>query len=332
MLAVAAGADLLASDWPIALRLRGNTYLLPAISRPLELRSLDLQALREQVRSNPSDWMIEPLIPFGPERTDITLERLPAPPGSAHLLGTDETGRDVLARLIHGTRASLAVGLCSVALYVAIGLLFGTLAGFCGGKVDLIVSRLVEVMLTFPTLFLVLCIMAMVQRPSLVHLTLVIGLTRWPDVARLVRGEVLRVRELDYIQAARALGASDARIVFKHILPNALGPVRVAAAMGVAGVVLLESALSFLGLGAPPPTASWGEILAEAQRNMVSPGAWWLALFPGAAIFLTVTAFNLAGEGLRDAFDPRLRGADGAAPIGKSKVDRWKLDANLQSR
>jgi peptide/nickel transport system permease protein len=145
----------------------------------------------------------------------------------------------------------------------------------------------------------------MVERPTLLHLVLVIGLTRWPDVARLTRGEVLRVKQLEFVQAARALGASDLRVLLRHVIPNAMAPVLVAAAFGVAGAVLLESALSFLGFGAPPPSASWGEILMQAHRYVSSPGAWWLALFPGLAIFLTVTAYNVVGEGLQDALDPK---------------------------
>ncbi|MBI5545808.1 MAG: ABC transporter permease [Deltaproteobacteria bacterium] len=249
--------------------------------------------------------MLTTPVPFGPYRLDASLEMLPAGPSARHWLGTDETGRDVLSRLVHGTRVSLAVGLFAVAIYVLIGVSLGAVAGYFGGAVDVVISRTVEAVLTFPTLFLVLALMAMIERPTLLHVVLVIGLTRWPEVARLMRGEVLRVKHLEFVQAARALGASDARILFRHVIPNALGPVLVSAAFGVAGAMLLESALSFLGFGAPPPTASWGEILMQAHRYVVSPGAWWLALFPGAAIFIAVTAYNLVGEGLQEAMDPK---------------------------
>ena len=298
-------ADVFASDKPLALRLDGSFYLLPNLTDPLALRAQDNHTLRAQLRPERGDFMLAPLVPYGPYRADLDLPSLPAPPGPRHLLGTDEDGRDVLARLIHGSRVSLSVGLVAVAIYVLIGVMLGAVAGYFGGAVDVLVSRCVEVMLTFPTLFLVLALMAMVERPTLLHLVLVIGLTRWPDVARLTRGEVLRVKELEFVHAARALGANDLRIILRHVIPNAMAPVLVAAAFGVAGAVLLESALSFLGFGAPPPSASWGEILMQAHRYVASPGAWWLALFPGLAIFLTVTAYNVVGEGLQDALDPK---------------------------
>jgi len=304
--AVAALADVLASDLPLALRLGGRTFVLPNLVEPPELRSLDIPALRARLRPEEGDWMLEPPVPYGPYRTDLALPQLPDGPSARHRLGTDETGRDVLARLVHGTRVSLAVGLVAVALYVLIGVALGALAGYFGGAVDLVVSRCVEVMLTFPTLFLVLALMALIPQPTLAHLVLVLGLTRWPDVARLTRGEVLRVKELEFVTAARALGASPLRVLLRHVVPHCLAPVLVASAFGVAGAVLLESAPSCLGFGAPPPTASWGEILMQAHRYVTSPGAWWLALFPGAAIFLTVAAYNLVGEGLQEALDPRL--------------------------
>jgi peptide/nickel transport system permease protein len=302
---VALGADLLASDLPLAMRRDGQLYLLPGISRPVALLPHDNRSLRTLLRPERGDWLLAPPVPFGPYQTDLSLPALPAPPGEGHRLGTDEVGRDVLARLIHGTRVSLFVGLGAVALYVALGLLLGALAGYYGGLLDLVASRAIEVMLTFPTIFLLLAIVALVDRPSLLHLVLALGLTRWPDIARLVRGEVLRIRQLDYVQAARALGLSDLRIIARHVLPNAMGPVFVAATFGVANAILIESGLSFLGFGAPPPSASWGEILTQAHRHLATPGAWWLALYPGAAIFLTVGSINLVGEALREALDPR---------------------------
>lgn len=299
-------ADLLASDRPLAIRLDGDTWVLPVLTDPPALRHRPISDLRAAVAASDDAWMIEPLIPYGPK--DVTLAARLEPPSCEHLLGTDELGRDVLARIIHGGRVSLAVGFSSVALYVLIGLLLGGLAGWFGGKVDAFISRLTEVMLSFPTIFLVLCVVGLLRSSSLLPLVILLGLWRWTDVSRLVRAEVLRLREQEFISASRALGASDLRIIVSHLLPNALGPVLVAAAFGVGGAILIETALSFLGFGVPPPTASWGELLTQANRYVTYPGAWWLAVFPGLAIFLTVFSFNLVGEGLRDAMDPKLRG------------------------
>lgn len=238
------------------------------------------------------------VIPFGPNQTD--LESTLQPPSSTHLFGTDEIGRDVLARVIHGARISLAVGVLSVALYVVLGIFFGALAGYYGGRVDAVISRVSETLMSFPTLFLVLSVMGLTRVKTVIPILLVIGLTRWPDVARLVRAEVLRLRALDFVQASRALGASDARLLLRHLIPHALPPVLVAAAYGVPSAILIESALSFLGFGVPPPAPSWGELLTQAHRYVTYPGAWWLTLFPGLALFVTVGGFHLLGEGLRD--------------------------------
>lgn len=304
---LALGADFLASDFPILLRLDGKTYVLPNLasesSVPPELRRLDPEGLWEAM--GPQDWALFPLVRRGPYDVDL-LARL-EPPSSAHWFGTDAIGRDVFARIVHGTRISLSVGVVAVGLYVFIGIVLGALAGYYGGKVDLVVSRLIEVKMVFPTFFLILTIMGIVERPTIWHLMVVIGLTGWPGVARLIRGEILRVRGLDYVTAIRAMGGSDRRIVLRHVIPNSIAPVFVAATFGLAGAILTESALSFLGFGTPPPTASWGELLTQAYEHAVTSGAWWLTVFPGAAIFLTVTSYNLVGEGLRDAMDPRLR-------------------------
>ncbi len=299
---VALCADLLAADLPLLLRLDGRLFVLPNLTEPAELRHHDDASLLAAL--GPEDWLV-PTPLRGPASIDLAA-RL-TPPSAAHPLGTDGVGRDVAARLVHGARISLAVGFVAVGLYVLIGLFFGALAGFYGGLVDLVVTRVLEVMLVFPTFFLVLTVMGIVERTSIWLVMAVIGLTGWPGVARLVRGELLRLRDLDFVIASRALGASDARILLRHLLPNALGPVFVAATFGVAGAILTESALSFLGFGTPPPAASWGELLTQAYDYAVSPGAWWLTIFPGLAIFTTVTAYNLVGEGLRDALDPRLR-------------------------
>lgn len=301
---IAITADLLASDLPLVLRFRGETYLLPNVRRPPALLEYDNQRLVREFSAN--DWAIFPLVPFGPSQHPEMQKPPPAPPDDTHWLGTDDRGRDVLARLIHGTRVSLSVGFVAVGIYVTIGLLLGATAGYLGGAADVVISRAVEILLTFPPLLLILAIMGMLEKTSIFTVMLVIGFTNWTGVARLVRGEVLKLRGQDFVTAARALGMRDGRIVVRHILPNALGPVLVSATFGVAGAILVEAALSFLGFGTPPPTPSWGEILNQAQQNEMK---WWLTLFPGLAIFITVTAYNLLGEGLRDAIDPRLRKA-----------------------
>ncbi|HKO58636.1 MAG TPA: ABC transporter permease [Thermoanaerobaculia bacterium] len=240
------------------------------------------------------------LSPFGPDDVDV-VNRLRSP-DAVHRLGTDDLGRDVLARMIHGARISLTVGYSATALALIIGSLLGALAGYYGGAVDWVVSRLIEVVLCFPFLFLVLGIVALF-RPSLWTIMIALGLTTWTSEARFVRGEFLRLRGLEFAQAARASGARDRRIIFRHLLPNALAPVLVSASFGVAGAIVTESALSFLGFGLPPPTASWGSILSTAQQYI--DYAWWLVVFPGVAIFTTVAAFNIIGDRFRDALDPR---------------------------
>lgn len=240
------------------------------------------------------------LAPFPPNAIELRV-RL-APPDAVHLFGTDDLGRDVLARLIHGARVSLTVGLLATTISVIVGSFFGALAGYYGRGVDWFVSRLIEIVLCFPFLFLVLGIVALF-RPSIYTVMIALGLTSWTNEARYVRGEFLRIREIEYAQAARASGARDARIIFRHLLPNAFAPVLVSASFGVAVAILTESALSFLGLGVPLPTASWGSMLSAAREHIEY--AWWLVLFPGAAIFTTVAAFNIIGERVRDAMDPR---------------------------
>ena len=239
-------------------------------------------------------------VPFGPNDVDIA-SRL-RPPGEQHRLGTDDLGRDVLARMIHGARVSLSVGFLATAISLVIGSLLGALAGYYGGAADWIVSRTIEVVLCFPFLFLVLGIVALFG-PSFYTILIALGLTSWTTEARFVRGEFLRIREMEFAYAARASGARDARIILRHLLPNALAPVLVSASFGVASAILTESALSFLGFGVQLPTATWGSILSTAEMYIES--AWWLVLFPGLAIFITVAAFNVIGDRFRDALDPR---------------------------
>jgi peptide/nickel transport system permease protein len=241
------------------------------------------------------------LAPYDPNRID--LKQVLMPPSPAHLLGTDTLGRDVLSRIIFGSRVSLLVGFVAVGIATLIGLLVGSLAGYYGGLVDQVLMRLVDLMLCFPTFFLILAVIALLE-PSIWIIMAVIGLTAWMGVARLVRAEFLSLREREFVMAARALGASDARLILRHLLPNALAPVMVSATLGVAGAILTESTLSFLGLGVQPPTPSWGNILTAGQANIEI--AWWLSLFPGLAILITVMSYNLLGEGIREAIDPRL--------------------------
>jgi peptide/nickel transport system permease protein len=300
MAAVALFADLLASDLPIALRYRGETYVLPAVTRPAKLLALDNQLLRQKM--GPDDWALFPLCELGPTQHAPILSPPPAAPSAVHWMGTDDRGRDVFARLVHGSRVSLLVGVAAVFVYVVIGVLLGLLAGFYRGWVDALISRLVEIGLTFPTFFLILTVMALLERSALYTLIIVIGLTRWPRVARLMRAEVLRLRELDYVAASRLAGASSLRLMLRHILPHAMPPVIVNATFGIAGAIILEAALSFLGFGTPPPTASWGEILGQSFE---SPSSWWLIVLPGLCILATVTAINLLGQALQDGLARR---------------------------
>ena len=239
--------------------------------------------------------------------TAIDANNILAAPTRAHLLGTDDLGRDVLSRMIYGARISLAVGFVSVGIAVLIGTSLGSAAGFFGGALDSLVMRFVDIMLCFPSTMLILTVIAFVG-PSIWNVMLIIGLTGWMGVCRLVRAEFLTLRERDFVAAARAIGAGNARIIFRHILPNAMAPVLVAAVLGVAGAILTESSLSFLGLGVQPPTPSWGNILTAGKDNIDI--AWWLSFFPGIAITCTMLGYNMLGEGLRDALDPRLSGSE----------------------
>jgi peptide/nickel transport system permease protein len=265
-------------------------------------------------KNDPDSWALWPLVYQDPYRR-IEAGEWPGDPGNKtyqapslrHVFGTDEQGRDVFARVVFGTRIALLVGLVSMGIAGVIGLIVGALAGYFGGKVDLVLSRLIELCMSIPTLVSILALLSVVERPGIYHLMAVLGLTRWESMARLTRGEFLRLKECDFVLAARALGAAWHRIVFRHILPNALAPALVTFTFGVANAILIESALSFLGLGAPPPTPSWGRILASWRTN---DSCWWLAVFPGLAIFFSVLAYNLIGDGFQEATDPRRR--DGA--------------------
>lgn len=235
---------------------------------------------------------------------EINLDEIYQPPSLRHPFGTDMNGRDVFARVLYGARISMSVGFISSGLAGLIGVIIGALAGFFGGKIDNILMRFVDLVLCIPSFFLLLMVIAMLE-PNIYNVMIVIAITSWPGLARLVRAEVLSVRERDYVQAAIALGIGRWRIIWRHIIPNVMAPVFVAVTLGVAAAILVESGLSFLGLGVQPPTPSWGNILAQGRSVMQF--AWWMTLFPGLAIFVTVLGYNLVGEGLRDALDPRLR-------------------------
>lgn len=244
------------------------------------------------------------LAPYDPNVINLTARNLP--PSAMTLLGTDELGRDVLSRMLFGSRISLSVGLISVTIYIVLGGIVGAIAGFAGGIVDTIIMRIADVFLSFPFLLLALTL-ASILGPQLSNLIIVICLLAWPVPARLVRSEVLSIRERDYIEASRATGAQSARIIFRHMLPNAMAPLVVQSTLAIAGVILAEAGLSYLGFGVRPPTPSWGNMLSSAQSLTILKEYPWQWMVPGTMIFLTVLSINFVGDALRDALDPRLK-------------------------
>jgi len=242
------------------------------------------------------------LAPYDPNA--INLKNVLAPPSGGNLFGTDPLGRDVLSRMMWGAGISLKVGFVATGIAILIGTMLGAVAGYYGRWVDAVIMRFVDIMLCFPSFFLILAVIALLE-PSIWNIMIVIGLTGWMGVTRLVRADFISLKERDFVQAARVIGAGDLRIIFLHILPNAMASVLVTATLGVAGAILTESALSFLGIGVQPPTPSWGNILTAGKDNIDI--AWWLSFYPGLAILITVLGYNLLGEGIRDALDPRFR-------------------------
>lgn len=303
--------DLLANDRPYTMTFKGERYY-PAFRGML----VDLGFTRwpaplvgMDFKDDAGPDAVFPPIPYRPSGIDLTNPL--APPSADHLLGTDKLGRDILAGMIHGARISMTIGIVAVGIATIIGVFLGAVAGFFGGITDLAVNRLFEIMLAIPTFFLIITVSAFVAEPSIFYIMAVIGLTGWVGIARFTRNEFMTARTIEYVTAAEALGAHPLRIMFRHMLPNAMSPIIVAVVFGIAGAILVESGLSFLGIGVPADVVTWGSILNEARGHTF---AWWLAVFPGCAIFATVLAYNLLGEALRDALDPKLKGR---LPVGR---------------
>ncbi len=295
-------AELLAGERPLICNYDSHIYILPALSK----KSSPFQSTVEyEAKRSPSDWAVFPLVRHAPETEDHAAAFLPPMRGD-HVLGTDGQGRDVFARLVFGARTAFTAGFVGMLAFAIIGVVLGATAGFFGGLVDAFVTRLIEVLSAVPSLVLVLVVQALLPQASTYTLVFAIVLTRWTEVARLVRVEVHKVIGQDYVLAARALGVSEWRILRRHVMPNAIAPAIVAGTFGIATIVLIESSLGFLRVGLPKDTASWGEMLSQGRLRF---DAWWLMAFPGLCVFLTVASLNLVGEALRDALDPRLRDA-----------------------
>ena len=249
--------------------------------------------------------LLAPLLaPYDPIAQRDIVQTSYLSPSVQHWLGTDRFGRDILSRILYGARISLAIGFIATVISVTLGTVLGALAGYFGGKIDALLMRFTDMVLAFPRLVLLIMIVALFS-PSIAVIITVLGLTQWPNTTRIVRGDVLSLREREFIQAAHALGMGKTRIIFRHLIPNVLAPVIVTATLGIGNTIVLEAGLSFLGLGVQPPIPSWGNMVADGRDNLL--GAWWVSTFPGLVIVVTVLAFNLVGDGLRDALDPRLR-------------------------
>jgi peptide/nickel transport system permease protein len=308
---VAILADVLANDKPLAASVNGSVTfpVFKSYGVSLGITKWTTEEGQRDWQQTTYDWVVFPPVPYAMTTVDKSaIKEKDRRPSSKHRLGTDDIGRDVLAGLIHGSRYALSIGFIAMGIALIIGISLGSIAGYFGGWIDLVISRLIEIFISLPTFFLVITIVAMTQdtitEGRLLLIMAVIGLTSWTGIARLVRAEVLRVRNLEFVSAAQALGYGRTRIILVHVLPNSLGPVLVSAAFGIASAILIESTLSFLGFGVPPTVITWGSLLARS-RGFIN--MWWLATFPGILIFITVSAYNLIGDALRDATDPRLR-------------------------
>ncbi|MCO6458575.1 MAG: ABC transporter permease [Pirellulaceae bacterium] len=320
MALIAVLSPAIAGTKPLACRYKGKLYF-PALGyyhprweNSVFYRDKFRRVYPPNLRKNdPQSWAIWPLVYQDPTRRvrEGEWESQPANPARDeghpnryNLFGTNREGYDVFAIMVHGTRTALLVGFVSMGIAGAIGVTLGALAGYLGGWVDMLLSRLIEVVMCIPPLVLILALIAILEKPTIWDMMMVLGATSWTGIARLTRGEFLKLREQEFVTAARALGVSSPRIMFRHILRNALAPILVPITFGIASAILTESALSFLGFGAPPPNPSWGALLSDGRTNLQM---WWLIVFPGAAIFLTVLAYNLVGEGVQEATDPRIR-------------------------
>ena len=317
---VAIFSPAIAGTKPIVCRYKGNVYF-PAMAyfnprweNPVFLRDKFRRVYPKNLREkDPESWAVWPLIYQDPFRRVRKGEWEGHPgnpfggagkPNRYNWFGTNQAGVDVLAQMVHGARIALLVGFVSTGLAAVIGVFVGALAGYFGGWLDVVLSRFIEMVMSIPAIVLILALISIVEETSIWHVMAVLGATGWTGIARLTRGEFIRLRAMEFVSGARAMGASPIRIIFRHILPNALAPVLVPITFGIASAILVESALSFLGFGAPPPNPSWGTLLNAGRANLQR---WWLIVFPGSAIFLTVLAYNLIGEGLQEATDPRLR-------------------------
>jgi peptide/nickel transport system permease protein len=322
LVVVAAFAPAIAGTKPVLCRYKGRLYApcLGYFDRRLEPAIFTKDKFRGTYPRNlaakdPDSWALWPLFfqdPYRSVRNDEWPGRPENPamdqgrPSWNNLFGTDQAGVDVLAKMVHGTTVALLVGFVSMGIAGTIGVVVGAVGGYFGGWIDMLTSRVTEIVMCVPTLVLILSIVAIIEKPTIWHTMAIIGFTGWTGIARLTRGEFLRLKSSEYVTAARAAGAGPLRIMLRHVLPNALAPILVPITFGIASAILTESGLSFLGFGPPPPSASWGSVLNGARSNL---GMWWLVVFPGAAIFLTVLAYNLIGEGLQESTDPRLREA-----------------------
>ena len=318
---IALFAPLIVGTKPIVCKYKGHIYFpcMGYFARSWEnpifvndrFRNVYPNALKQK---DPESWAIWPLVYQDPYRRvrDNEWSNQPGNPSGTegrpnrfNWLGTNQQGFDVFAQMVHGTQIALSVGFVSMGIAAAIGITLGALAGYLGGWVDIVISRLIEVVMCIPTLVLILALVAMLDHVSNYHLMAIVGVTSWTGIARLARAECLKLKEQEFVSAARAMGAGRLRIMFKHLLRNALAPVLVPITFGIANAILIESSLSYLGFGASPPNPSWGTLLHSGRLAIQQ--MWWLILFPGLAIFLTVLAYNLIGEGLQEATDPRLR-------------------------